>query len=276
VARDDLEPDPADALPRAIVGDWVREKHERLKAYTEICREVRRKFNTKAGATYIELFSGPGRARIRNTQQVIDGSAVIACRTAQAGGAPFSEFFVADFDPSLSSAAAKRLKALGAKVECFSGEAVDSVHTIVEGLRPSALHFAFLDPYSLGALPFEIIARLSTLDRMDILIHISAQDLQRNLRRYTRIEGGVLDTFAPGWRDKVHLAQPDAAVRSGIFQHWMSLIRSLDMSPSEGVELVAGGRRQPLYWLVLAARHSLAGKFWEKIRNIHPQRGFDF
>jgi hypothetical protein len=35
-------------------------------------------------------------------------------------------------------------------------------------------------------------------------------------------------------------------------------------------ELVTGSRKQPLYWLAFAARHSKALEFWEKIRYLEP------
>jgi three-Cys-motif partner protein len=131
------------------------------------------------------------------------------------------------------------------------------------------LHFAFLDPFKLDPLPFSIIATLANFKRMDMLIHVSIHDLQRNLRTY--MEDGTLDRFAPGWRDIVNPQSPGKNVRIGIFQHWLGLIRNLDMAPSEGIEIVTGTNRQPLYWLVLVARHQLAHKFWDAIRNVTPQ-----
>jgi len=36
--------------------------------------------------------------------------------------------------------------------------------------------------------------------RMDMIIHVSVQDLQRNLDKHSRV-GQTLDIFAPGWRE---------------------------------------------------------------------------
>ena len=64
----------------------------------------------------------------------------------------------------------------------------------------------------------------------------------------------------------------DKTARIKIFQHWLKLIRSLDMAASDGIELVSGSNKQPLYWLVLVARHERAHGFWNKIRDVSDQR----
>jgi three-Cys-motif partner protein len=102
---------------------------------------------------------------------------------------------------------------------------------------------------------------------MDMLIHVSVQDLQRNLRRYIASPDSPVDTFAPGWRDVTDPRLPDRTVRAQIFQYWLECINKLGTHPAEGVELVTGSKNQNLYWLVLVARHDLAHGLWDKIRD---------
>ncbi len=104
-----------------------------------------------------------------------------------------------------------------------------------------------------------------------MLVHVSVQDLQRNLRRNIEREDSALDRFAPGWRQHVDVGARDDVIRAAIFDHWVGLIRGLDMQPSQGIELVSGEGNQRLYWLVLVARHKRAGELWDKIRNISRQ-----
>jgi hypothetical protein len=54
-------------------------------------------------------------------------------------------------------------------------------------------------------------------------------------------------------------------------QHWLGLIRELDIAPSKGIELVTADKNQQLYWLVFIARHELAAKFWDETRNPSAQ-----
>jgi hypothetical protein len=94
------EIDDADGLRREVVHAWsVEEKHARLRRYVDICRAVRRKFRRYGRpAGYVDLYCGPGRARVEETGQVVDGSAVVAATEAQRHD-PFSEVWVADADP---------------------------------------------------------------------------------------------------------------------------------------------------------------------------------
>src|SRR3972149_4830590 len=88
-----------DGLPLDEVGPWAAEKHERLRKYVDICRAVRRKFIQRCGAaTYIDLYCGSGRSKIRDTNEVIDGSPLFAFKCARDGGVPFSEIYIADAD----------------------------------------------------------------------------------------------------------------------------------------------------------------------------------
>ncbi len=267
------EPDE-DGFRRELVGPWVEEKHIRLERYVGISRAVRQRFigSGNAGATYIELFSGPGRARIREPEQAVHGSPLVAWTKSLEVGIPFSEVHVSDLDPDNIEAAVARLRTAGADVFSETGAAVEVVDKIVAKLNPYALHFAFLDPYNLGALPFSIIKKLAALKRMDLLIHVSISDLQRNLRRYIEARESPLDAFAPGWRDEVDENRPQEVVRAEILQHWRDLIARLGMTTSEAIELVSGDNSQRLYFLAFAARHERAVEFWEKIRTIGGQQ----
>jgi three-Cys-motif partner protein len=188
-----------DGYRREIVGPWARDKHLRLEKYIGIARAVRKKFvgSGKAGTTYLELFAGPGRVRIRDEHSAIDGSPLIAWKSASKFDSPFTQVHVADADSENVAAVRERLKRLGAPVQAEVGPAIETVARIVAKLSPDALHFAFLDPYKLGDLSFDIIRQLAALKRMDILMHVSVLDLQRNLRLYIQQERSPLDSFAP-------------------------------------------------------------------------------
>lgn len=115
--------DPNDGLVAGEVGIWTLEKHRRLQKYIDISRAVRRKFNNQAGATYIELHCGTGRAFVRETRAFIDGSPLVAFSAAY-GGSQFSEMHLADIDDESVSAVQARLKAKGATaIHAYVGEA---------------------------------------------------------------------------------------------------------------------------------------------------------
>lgn len=263
-----------DGLLLDEVGAWAKEKHERLRKYVDISRAVRRKFlRGGGGATYIDLFCGSGRALIRGTNEKIDGSPLVAFKCARDGGAPFSQIHIADFEEEKVAAAAKRIADAGGTAMTYVGKAEDVATQIVARLNPSGLHFAFLDPYNLDGLPFAVIEALGRLKRIDVLIHVSAQDLQRNLSAYTKPDDHRLERFAPGWRQRVGLDQSQERIRADLLSYWAGKFEALGLSPAEHAELISGQERnQRLYWLVLVSREKLARDFWEKIRSVSGQR----
>jgi three-Cys-motif partner protein len=190
----------------------------------------------------------------------------VAWHEAVNGGAAFTQIHVADPNPRLLEAVDARLKRIHAPVFAESGPAKETVDRVISKLDSYALHFAFLDPYNLGALPFEVIRKLSGLKRMDILIHISIQDLQRNLQRYIEKQNSPLDIFAPGWRTHVDVSRPHELIRPKFLEYWRNLLKAEGMATTETAELVVGSKNQRLYLLAFAARHARALEFWEKIR----------
>lgn len=270
------EVDPADGLPVACVGEWAEEKHTRLRKYVDISRGARRKFLANGGATYIDLYCGPGRARIRHTTRIVDGGVLVAAREAIQSNTSFTTVHVADINPAFVSAAAQRLSSCGVTVNQVVGPAEETAVVIAGGLSAYGLHFAFLDPYDLRTLPFEVIHALAAVQRMDLLIHVSVQDLQRNVRRYIDSADAPLDGFAPGWRTRIVSMTKDVDLRRSVFDYWLEKIRGERLKPAQGVELVTGSKNQNLYWLVFAARHDLALKFWDEIRNVKLQRDLGF
>jgi three-Cys-motif partner protein len=197
---------------------------------------------------------------------------LVAFNSAGKHGDQFTEIFIADANTEYLRAAESRLHARGANVRPFLGEAHIVVDQVIMALDPYGLHFAFLDPYSLGALPFSVIEKLASVKRMDLLIHVSAMDLKRDLHNYIRPKGPKdLDEFAPGWRDHVNIRQRQDLVRQEIFSHWRSLIKALGTAPNDCIEAVENSKSSDLYWLVFVSRHGLAHRLWNEIANVSPQ-----
>lgn len=270
--------DGDDGLPAEEVGIWAKEKHDCLCRYIDISRAVRARWvgQGKAGATYIDPFCGPGRCRVRETGEWIDGGAVAAWKKSRDGGAPFTQVYVGDLDQQRRGAVATRLRQLGAPVVEIDGAAVQSIRQVVASLNHHGLHFAFLDPFSLEALDFGIIDALSKFKHIDMLVHVNQMDLQRNLVSNATSDESAFDRFAPGWRNEVDLVQGQQGIRQQVFQYWRDQVASLGVWTSTEMRLITGSKNQPLYWLLLAAKHDLAHKFWATASNVEGQGKLDF
>src|SRR6266516_4668668 len=104
-----------------------------------------------------------------------------------------------------------------------------------------------------------------------MLIHVSVMDLQRNLRRNVASVGGPFDTFAPGWRNSVNINTSQSEVRRLVFDYWRDQVSGLGAGTANDVRLITGEKNQRLYWLLLAAKHELARKFWGVEANVKKQ-----
>lgn len=265
--------DGDDGLPADEVGAWAKEKHTYLRRYLEISCATRKKYigNRKGGAVYFDIFCGTGRSKIRGTNEWIDGGAIAAWKTSCEGGAPFTDIYISDIDEGKLNACTTRLRNLGAQVHPIHACAVDAVQKMVSAVSGYALHFAFVDPYNLESLDFSVISTLSKLKRIDLLIHLSAMDLQRNLSVNLSADDSAFDAFAPGWREKVSTNGSQPEVRRRMVEYWREQVANLGVWPSIDQRLITGEKNQPLYWLLIAARHELAHKFWETAANIEGQ-----
>ena len=253
-----------DKLVVEKVGRWAVSKLKILTDYVYASGGARKNFY-RPGTAFIDVFSGPGRSQIRTTNQFVDGSPVAAFKRALESPSHFTSVNISDADDDLLAAAEKRLKALNAPVRAFKGPASAAMPKIIQSLDPYGLHLAFLDPHNLGTLSFDLFEQLSKLKRVDVIVHVSLSDLQRNADRYTDEAYDQFDKFAPGWRGKVDTDVNQSALRAALLQYWCEKILELNFPQAPHWELITGDQGQRLYCLVLLARDALAHKLWSKI-----------
>jgi three-Cys-motif partner protein len=253
-----------DGLAVEKVGPWAKDKLEIVGDYIQISGATRRKYRKNRPA-FIDLFCGPGRSVVRSTGEYIDGSPVTAFKQAKHSVERFASIEISDLEPELLAAATRRLQKLEAPVRPTAGPAIAAIATIVSSLNPYGLHFALLDPHNLGALSFSIIEQLAKLQRVDILVHVSVSDLQRNTDLYSSEVQRQFDEFAPEWRKHVSLDANLQSVRASLIEYWSDLLERLGLPRAKHTELIKGPGNQRLYWLMLLSRHPRAHEFWDKV-----------
>lgn len=267
-----------DGLPAEVVRPWAKEKHELLCNYIQISSATRRKYlppDNQGGAAYVDLFCSTGRCFVKDTGEWIDGSPVAAWKRSVENGTPFTRVIISDADGERVNACAERLARLEAPVFATVGLAKNVAFWARQRIPPHGLNFAFLDPYSLGALDFDIIKTLALIKRMDMLVHVSTMDLQRNQNLYLSSDTSAFDAFAPGWRDVLSVRSM-IGTREDLLEYWRDLVSMTGIWTSEDVRLVRGTRGQKLYWLLLAAGHKLAHQFWKSVVPKNGQQSMDF
>ena len=82
----------SDGLPALLVSDHVREKEFAIERMIAIFNNgMQRKWNRRY---YIDLFAGPGKCLIRESQEEVEGSPILAAKSK----VKFTDYFLSDID----------------------------------------------------------------------------------------------------------------------------------------------------------------------------------
>ena len=271
--RDDncYDADPADGLPVQCVGEWAEEKkHLILRNFIQATEKARAKFippRGRGGAAFIDLFAGPGRARVRSTGAVVDGSPLIAVKHS---AAPFTNVILCDLNEANVEALRRRTQG-DPRVEVVPGDCNENIARIVAMVPQYGLNLALVDPYGVAAMDFESIKGLAlACKRMDLLIHFPTGDMKRNIanakaseatkERMKRALGGGVRAVLP--RD---VAREIETLRTNLaaLGYTGKNVRSVPVANGQGVVM---------YHLVYASRDPLGDKIWDSVTAPKDQR----
>jgi three-Cys-motif partner protein len=262
---------PDDGQYKPIIGSWAEEKYRLLWCYADLfATSMKSKWDK---LTYVDLFSGAGYARIRQSTRVLLGSPLLALTVKD----PFDSYVFCDCDPKCISALRERVKAMkpAAEVHFVQADANEAVNEIL-GILPrygpgtSVLGFCFADPQKLSDLQFETIATLA--DRfMDFLVHIPAMDPIRNEALYCNPENRTVERFVgnPNWREAWAVTRPRIGFDLFVARCFAESMRSrgYDHTDIEEPVLVRSSEKNvPLYRLVFFSRHQLGQEFWKETK----------
>lgn len=246
------------------VGRWVPDdKHTLLAKWQGGTRYMWAKWTERV---YIDPFCGPGRIQVENEDFTRDGGALVAWRRSMVHQVPFTKVLIGDIDPDRCAACGQRLAALNAPVTSFVGPAVDTVQDMVNAVPRGALALAYVDPYNLAFLSFDILKTLAALPNVDLLVHFSTMDLQRNVDMELHDERARFDEAAPGWRSQVDVTQHNlVGLRQAFFEYWKRLVAGLGFTLAEQAPQIRGDRGEPLYRLMMFSRFPGANKIWNDV-----------
>lgn len=257
-------PAPDDGLPVQCVGLWSREKHDILQRYLSASGGVRRGYLPPApgSAAFVDLFAGPGRARVRKTGELEDGSPLIALK--QPVG--FTRLVLCELDVENLAALRHRVAGAQVPVSIIEGDCNERVADVAAAIPEWGLNVALVDPYRLDALRFETIASLARFKRMDLVVFFPVGEIKRNLERNRATYTGLLDRAlgTDEWQPIVKRAG-DTLKLVGVFQR--QLQRRFDYRADDiRTAAIRNDKNVPLYHLVFASKHQRGDAIWESIR----------
>ena len=243
----------SDGLFALSVAEHAKEKEFALRNITGIFTQAMK--NRWPGRLYyVDLFSGPGRCVIRDSNAETEGSPLIAVE------APFAYYYFADADESSIGALRKRVAGLncsGKRLHYYAGKAEQTVDEVLRELpHPNrSLGLAFLDPWAWD-FPFEALRRLTKGRRLDILVNFNIGYMKRNWR----YESPELDSFLNLPADHREFFKtkgqgiPDTRT---LLDHYEGELRKIGYEFTADDRPVTNSNNTPLYHLIFGSKNEL-------------------
>ena len=232
---------------------------------------------------YIGLYSGAGRARIENTGEIIETTAMSVFRLRT----PFTKYIFVDENEQCTTALDARIRGLPFAFDAsvLTGDVNAMVPRIKSALpRFSRLNrllsFCFVDPFAAN-LKFSTIRELAAFRTDFLLLLMVGRDARANFRFYFENEESsriaeLID--CANWREEYRRAEDKNIVRFllGKFDAAMQRIGYRGASDADYHNVNVTGKGVMQYILVLYSKHALGQKYWgAALSGTTPQLGFD-
>lgn len=263
----------SDALPIRPSGSWIETKHKLLTYYAKMfATGMKSKWQNRV---YLELFSGPGRCVVRNTNKEQLGSPLKVIEHE------FTHFIFTEMRVAAAEALAQRISlSKNAKnAEIWCGDCADAVGKI--NLPSPSLTFAFIDPTGIGHAPFHLIETLHKRTRCDLLINVQhGMGIKGNMHQYTpdADEESALTKFLGHAKWKTLPRHDAREFFRGVLQLYKEQLDKLGYAFTGREVLIKNTKSVPLYLLLFASKHKRGEEFWNKSMKgvLEPELGLDF
>ena len=260
-----------DDLPVRDSGPWVKEKLYYLGRYLKIF-SVGMKNKRAERLYYVDLFAGPGKCHIRDTQEEVDGSPLVALL-----GFDFARYFFFEADPAcigaLETRAKRRAPDKWQEVKLIPGDCNDTIERA--DLPSEGLGLAFIDPTGISQISFETIRRLTAGRQIDLIMNFpEGMGIRMNLHQYTQTDESALTRFmgSARWKERYgrSLTSFDQMCKE-IAEEYLANLRSLGYLAVDSDWIpVKTDQNTLLYYLLFASKNSRGNDFWRKIKRIGP------
>ena len=260
-----------DGLPCSDVGAWTEDKYTLVALYDRLFSTgMKNKWPTRV---YIDLYSGPGFARIRGTNRVVMASPLLALGLPD----PFDKYVFCENEPPLLTALEGRVKRLYPKSDARyvigdCNERIDDVcsHIPTPSKDHGVLSFCFVDPYDIS-IRFSTVRRLSAY-YMDFLFLLAVHmDANRNVEHYLSPGSSKIEDFVglPELRERWRMADGRRTkFPRYLAEEYAGRMQTLGYLPTswDNMKQVRSDEKNlPLYRLALFSRHPLAYEYWDEV-----------
>ncbi len=224
---------------------------------------------------YLGLYSGAGRARLDDTGEIVETTAMSVFRLRDT----FTKYIFVDNETECIDALRQRITALPTQYDlsliCADvASALPRIKDAIPRFGPNngLLSFCFIDPFA-ADLDFRVIKGLAAY-RMDFLILLMlGRDIRTNFKRYhddphdNRIATLIDD---PDWRSKwAREGQSGQRLIRFLltkFDEGMTRLGYHAAKPDESHPIRVAGKKVLLYSLVFYSKHPRGKEFWQATR----------
>ena len=268
-----------DGLITPEIGSWGKQKYRLVTQYSQLfSKSMKNKWDS---IVYIDLFSGAGRSKIRNTNRIIASSPILALKNEH----KFDRYIFCEEDSEKCNALKCRIEREFSQIDTqvILGDSNECINDILAKLptysrNHKVLSFCFVDPFKVGNLKFKTIEKLSKL-YVDFLVLIpSGMDANRNLKQYLRPNNKIVENFLGNvhWRESwENLPYPKKTFEEFIvdqFNESMSGLRYINPGMENCCSIRSDDKNLLLYRLTLYSRNELGKKFWKEAKKYsNPQ-----
>jgi len=268
------------AMMAREIGEWTKEKLEILAEYLggeEYGGGFAYATKRARGTYYIDAFAGPGKCRVRDTGEEVDGSPLIALKVKP----PFAKYFFFDSDPEAVKALryliTQDMLDMLSRVTIIAGDCNDRIGEALAQVPQTAPCFAFLDPEG-AELHWDTIVRIAQHkrpNRIEVLVLFPYDGLVRLMPRDPSklVHAHIIDRVMPDpeeWR-RIYEARIKGVLsareaRRAFADMYRNGLLSLGYQYVPPLRVVKGPRG-PLYFLAFATDHHVGLKIMYDVFN---------
>ncbi|HRF94540.1 MAG TPA: three-Cys-motif partner protein TcmP [Aggregatilineales bacterium] len=277
-----------DGLPMRDSQDYARDKKLAVLQYylTQTIVSMRDKWSVN----FLDLQAGPGKNRIKDSNEIILGSPLIALTLKY----PFFHYYFNELNPENFSALSQRVATspLVSQVSLYQRDLNDVVYEICNGIDDfdknayklgvkRSLNVAFLDPTGLE-LHWTTVKRLAQVSKMDLIINFSTSGLNRVSGKYDNADS-ITKFFGHDDLQEIFNIGDTVKRRRAFIDQYLSQLQKLgyfiDVRDLESPDIsVRNSKNVEVYSLIFASKHQLGDIFWRNSKKkITPPRlpGFE-
>lgn len=252
---------------RYVVGPWVKRKLNFLKWYLPIhTTEISKYFSQ---FYYIDGFAGSGKNRIENTDEIMNGSALIALDIDP----PFTNYVFMEANGYYFFELREHIRdhPKYPDIQTFFDDCNARIPEIVRKMPSEAHIFAFLDPEGLE-LHWKTVEELAKRKEVGLLITFSIMGVVR-CAQSERGEKALDDFYGTTtWRDIARNRRLRRLTPAYARKAFVNLYKSQlgkHFRYTDDVAFVKTQRGQALYYLVFATRSEALISVVQKYKQVH-------